>query len=263
MPPTHSSLQVRQALKSLGFSEHETNVLTYLFRARKSTAREVSQQTAISFSTTQYVLSNLASIGAVRHTSGATDDTYEAITREEFLVWVDEQKSEVQMRYDHAKDEVKSFFEFVDEGDWKPRVMYFEGREEMVKLYEDIIDTCQKTGSNVYSWQDIAEVNKIFGHYVDDYIKRRKESHITSYALMPKNETNMKHSQNDELRQTRFVEGLEVKGQVRVYDSKVAFITLYQDSPIGFVFRGKVMANLFRNIFKSCWQNTPPASEQK
>ena len=80
-------LQVRQALKMLGFSDNETRILLVLFRERKATTLEISKKSVINFSTVQYLLSNLVKRRIVRPSS-KKEDVFETLSGSELKEWI-------------------------------------------------------------------------------------------------------------------------------------------------------------------------------
>src|SRR3989344_2841721 len=56
-------LHIRQDLKQLGLTYHDVLIISYLFHADKASVQEISRQTAISFSTCEYLCNNLHRMG--------------------------------------------------------------------------------------------------------------------------------------------------------------------------------------------------------
>lgn len=251
--PTHSTLQIRQILHSIGFSDNETKIICYLFHKRKATVRQISKETAISFSSVQAALSHLVTRHLVRCLP-ENEDQFEVCSEEDFITWIGQQKALNQNHYDHAINTMRTFLTEVREASWKPEVMYYEGKEEVIQLYEDMLNTAEKADKQIYSWIDLEKVNKVFGDYMHEYIKRRSEKNITSNDILPRNEVNLRHKEKREMRNMKFMDGLDIEGQVRVYGDKVAIIAFEGDKPVGFVFQGKMMVSLFKSIFESVWE---------
>ncbi|MCF7812778.1 hypothetical protein K9M59_04285 [Candidatus Gracilibacteria bacterium] len=256
MAANYSSLQVRQALKNIGFSENEVKVLGFLFRKKKATAREISQYTAISFSTVQYILNNLVSRKIIRVSHIQEEDSFEICSEEKLMSWIDIQKSKNEKIYEDAKKDIHDFLDTIKESSWKPEISYFEGKEGVIEIYEDMLRTAEKTDKKIYSWLDIRKIYESLGDYLFEYIEKRIEKNITSHDIAPKNKMNLQHFEKNENRSIKFVENLPIDGEIRIYGDKVAVITFDKKKPVGFVFEGKIVTSLFKTIFQSHWEKS-------
>jgi len=247
-----SSLQVRQAFKSLGFSENEIKIISFLFRQKKSTAREISQTTAISFSSVQYGISNLTSREIVRCLP-KKEDVFEICSEKDLFKWIEEQKENNKNVYENAKKDIHSFLLALQGSSWKPEVMYYEGKEGIINIYEDMIET----GKDIYCWTDIQKIETLLGKYMKEFIKNRVKNKIVTYAILPINDMNIKYAKkNEEKREVKLTKNLPIDGEIRIYGDNVAVITFEKTKPIGFVFRGSIITNLFKSIFESYWKKS-------
>lgn len=243
-----SSLRFNQALKMLGFSEDEIKILSYLFLKGKGTAQEISRETAISFSTAHYVLSSLARRDLIKGTPGE-EEIFEIPSKEGFFQWVDEQKKANEAIYEKAKLDIHSFLTAREEESWKPEIQYYEGKEGILEIYEDLVTT----GADVHSWLDIKRIYKAIGDHLYTYIEDRQKRGIESNSIMPENEMNISHDHKHEKRSAKIVEGLDINGEIRIYGDKVAIITFDGEKPVGIVLKGDIISNLFMGIFKTNW----------
>ncbi|MCF7918023.1 hypothetical protein K9L27_03440 [Candidatus Gracilibacteria bacterium] len=253
MAAYYTSLQVRQSLKSLGFSDNEINILTFLFHVKKSSTEEISRQTAISLSSTQYGLNHLCSRNITRCSLRQKEDVFEICSDKEFFDWIDEQKQINQDIYEHAKQDISGFLSSMKESSWKPEVTYYEGVEGIKEIYENMLETAEKADKKIYSWLDISKIQESLGDYLFEYIKKRMEKNIVSHDIVPKNKVNVKHAEKKEKREIKFVDNLPIDGEIRIYGDKVSVITFNEKKLIGFVFQGSIITSLFRAIFENAW----------
>jgi sugar-specific transcriptional regulator TrmB len=243
-------LQTRQTLKSLGFSENECRVLLPLFAQKKLSAKDISQQTTLSFDTVHYVLHALQKKGLLRRTSLNGDDVVEICSDEDFLTWIDNQKRVNAGIYDDAKGVLQAFLTLLGESSWKPNVIYFEGAQGIIDIYEDIL----RQGKDVYGWTDIKKIHETIGKYMDQFIRKRMAKGIASYAIMPVNAMNTSYAKKNQMRHNKFSRELNINGEIRIYGDKVAVITFHDEKPVGFVFSGSVITAIFKGIFDHAWK---------
>ena len=245
-------LQVRQALKMLGFSDNETRILLVLFRERKATTLEISKKSVINFSTVQYLLSNLVKRRIVRPSS-KKEDVFETLSGSELKEWIEEQKQKNESIYSKATSEITDFLENLEESSWRPQVLYYEGKEGIKEIYEDMINT----GKDIYTWTDIDRIYQTLGDYMYDFIEKRVKKNIAAYAIMPKNKMNLKHAEEGEKgekRESKCIDNLPINGEIRIYDNKVAVIAFHGKKPVGFVLEGHIMTKMFMAIFENAWK---------
>lgn len=244
--PTHT----RDALRKLGFSDNEVRVLGFLFRQKRSTIREVSQATTLAYSSVQLSLSTLGARGLVREIS----EDFEVCSEAHFLAWVEDQKKSVEKVYDGASNELSSFFRHIQNVSWKPDVKYYEGREGIAELYENMLQAAAESDKKIYSWLDIGRIVETLGDFLYTYIEKRRNLEIVSHDIVPDNPVNREHEAKNEDREIRFVEHLPIPGEIRIFGDKVAVITFDQERPVGFVFQGGLVTDVFRSIFQSQWK---------
>ncbi len=242
-------LQTRQTLKALGFLENEIKILLLLFQQRKLTTKEISQQTTISFDAVHYSLHGLEKRKLVTRKSQKGEDAVEICSDKEFLQWIEAQKQRNGEVYDDAKSVIHGFLTAVQESAWKPNVIYFEGVQGVIDIYEDMIEK----GKDIYCWTDIQKIHETLGEYMQEFIKKRIEKGITSYAIMPRYGMNKEYAENDQMRDVKFSDNLPIDGEIRIYDDRVAVITFHDKKPVGFIFSGSVITSVFRGIFDHAW----------
>lgn len=235
--------------------DNEIKILLLLFKQKKLTSKEISQKTAITFDAVHYSLHSLEKKGIIRRSSSNGEDVVEVTSDQEFLQWVDDKKKHNGEIYDEAKEVLQTFFTTMQESAWKPNVTYFEGKQGIIDIYEDML----AKGKDIYCWTDIQKIDNTLGKYMDEFIKKRVEKGITTFAIMPMNEMNMKHAKKSEKRNTKFSNHLPIDGEIRMYGDRVAVITFHQDNPVGFVFTGPVIASVFMGIFDHAWHNDAEA----
>ena len=249
---SRSPLQIEHSLKNLGFSKNETKVLLFLFQCKTSTSLDISKNVILPFTTVQFVLSGLERRGLVNLNSVGDEDIYTVCSQKEFNRWVDEQREKHDVLYKEAQRDIGNFFEFVEEHSWQPTVQYFEGVAGIKEIYEDMLDQ----ESPLYSWIDLVETDSILGDYMMDFIDRRVEAGIETFAIMPENRFNKMHDPKEqEKRIIKWKRNLPLNGEIRIYSQKVAFMTFDGDKPVGFMINSPLISKLFKAVFDSQWNS--------
>lgn len=86
--------------------------------------------------------------------------------------------------------------------------------------------------------------------------KGKKKQNLFSHEILPKTKENIEFSKNAP-KEARFVENLNLNGDIRIYGDKVSIITLENKKLVGFVFESPIMAKLMEAIFETSWKYLP------
>ncbi|MEI7510789.1 MAG: helix-turn-helix domain-containing protein [Candidatus Peregrinibacteria bacterium] len=245
-------LHIQQTFKRLGFSSNEVKILLCLLQKKQATAQEVSKKTLIAFSSAEYLLQTMVKRGLATSREVKGGDVYMACNEAELKEWLIKDRNRVNSIYDTAEEELESFLHEGTEEAWKPDVSYYEGVEGIKEIYEDMLIS---SNGNIYSWLDIPKIKDTLGDYLYAYISKRQKKGIVSHDIIPENEMNLTHNEKNEKREMKFVKHLPLDGEIRIYGDKVALITFSKEKPVGFVFHGKIITELFKSIFDSQWRD--------
>lgn len=90
---------------------------------------------------------------------------------------------------------------------------------------------------------------QILQDYIPEFVEKRVAKGITSYAIMPQNQTNIYYTEKEEDQRTcRLAEDFDINGQIRIYGDKVAIMTFAGNNPVGFIFQGSIITSLFKSV---------------
>ncbi len=250
------TLQMKQSLRNLGLSQYEIHVITYLFQFKKASSKEISKKAAIPFNMVQLAASSLVRRGILKAFPNQ-DDLFEICSSQHFQEWINSEKQKHNDIYSQASQDIKDYFKYKEDVSWQPQVLYYEGKEDLKELYNEMLEeTANSKNKEIYSWQDIEKITEIFDkEYVKNHINERNSKNIQSHAILPDNKINQNHKNKSEKRNMKLAKELTLDGDIRIFNNAVSIVTFNEGKPIGFVFKGKVVTKLFRNIFKSFWKN--------
>lgn len=244
-------LHIRQNLRQLGLTDHDVLIITFLFHADKASVESISRQTAISYSTCEYLCNNLHRMGVLILMMEKGSQVFSLCSEHEFLAWMEDKKRKIVDEYRSSMGDMQQFFKSHREKSWKPEFLYFQGVEGIKDIYEDMLTS--KTP--IYGWRDIPLIQKFLGKtFLDEYIKRRADKGIQSLAIMPDNATNRKYSAQDQKRTAKFLKGFSIPGEIRVYDGKTAIISFHKNNLVGFLLTSEIIYNIFKTIFDQTWK---------
>ena len=252
---SHTSTEIRQALRSLGLSDNQIKILSVLFHIHRGTTKQISELTAITFSFAECSLQALVKIGLVKIHHHQEKDMFEVCSHQELLAWIDEKKRQHKEIYDDAKGTIRSFLKKVSHLDWKPKVAFHEGFDGIKEVYED---TLSGDHEKIYGFENIAEMAPEVKKYIlEDYIPRRAEKNIPIRVLTPDNKIHEGTRKNDEkfLRETKFFDKsiIPVEIEMNIYGDRVALFSYKKEEMFAVILESPAIANSMRSIFECCW----------
>ncbi len=248
MSPHYSDIQIRKVLRNLGFSDNEIKVLNFLFHKKKSSIKTISRHTALAYNSTRFALENLKFRNLVMSFS---NDVFEICDEQSFLQWVDHQEEKYAHLYEQTNTDIQDFFTLIQESIWKPGVLYYEGIDGIRSIYDDIL----QTGETIYAWTDLSNTYFSLGPFMDEFIQNRIEKGIKMVVICPHNyNESMIRDDEQKLREVAISQAPSLNGEVRIYGDKVAVMTFDKDLPVGFVFQGRVITDLFKTLFQDYWK---------
>jgi sugar-specific transcriptional regulator TrmB len=246
----------QQVLQNIGLTENEARVYLALLPLKKSEVSVLGHRTGLHRNVVRHACKKLKDLGLIAEEKVRHTFFYSPESPEKIFDLLESRKREINEKRESFHKIFGDLKAIIDPTIFLPK--YYEGREAVIKIYEDVIKTASQSDKRVYSWQDIGKIEEVAGKdYVDSYIQQRIKDNIVSYAIMPKNKTNLDYAKKNQKRNIKFIEGLDTQGQIKLYGDKIAFVTLHKNKPVGFVFRGEVMANYLKSIFKSSWEGLP------
>lgn len=136
--------------------------------------------------------------------------------------------------------------------DAKPKIWFFEGKEGILKAYEDSLNY---PGVEVVGWAS-GEILKMFDWKdAEKYIAKRKRKKIMQNLIVPGDE-NMKRfiSQNaHQLRRTKAVsvEEYPFRIEINIYANRVALFSIKDNMAL--IMESEPIASAMRMIFRMCW----------
>ncbi len=247
-------LHIQQMFKRLGFSANEVKVLLCLFQKKQANAKTISKLTLISFSSVEYVLQTMVKRNLATSRHAEEGALYIACSDADFKAWLDGERNRINTMYNEAEEEMKIFLHDTHEQNWKPEVTYYEGVEGIKEIYDDIL----KEEKEIYCFTDVVKMGNILGdEFLKDIVEKRKKKQASLFAIEPLFLKDIVEKRKNKFTQVRLVDIKPINGEIRIYGNKVAVITFDDEKPVGFLFEGKIIADLFKVFFKSYWNLCP------
>jgi len=244
---------IGKVLRTIGLTENEVIAYLTLLKLTNAPASVVGKRAKMDRSQARYSCRSLVKHGLVQESQKGNTFFYTVEPPERILHILEERKSSIVQQQFQVNQFMGILKAMENPAIMCPSVEYYEGREGIIKVYEDILET----GEDVYCWTNFEQKKEILGQeYIDKYIPRRLKKNITVHTL----EQKMKGSEKEVKKYEKlkcnisFVDVLPIKnGEVRIYGEKIAFITFNAQKPTVFIFTSKEISGVFKAIFDGFW----------
>ena len=147
-----------------------------------------------------------------------------------------------------VRDAMPSLLNFFYTYSEQPGVRFFQGKEGIRQIFEDMLRTRQ----DIYLLRSPADVRFFDEQFFERFRKKRAELGITTYALTPQVVSAIHNEEVDKLNKFKRTwlpsEDYTANVEWDVYGNKVAFISYGQEA-IGMIIESPQIAESFRQIF--------------
>ncbi len=139
----------------------------------------------------------------------------------------------------------------------RPTVRFFEGRESIKRIFEDIF---QVESEEVLAFTSIKELYEVFPEYYSFFVKRRVKKGIRGRIIAPLDSEGemLREKQSEELRDIKFIPETLAKqigligGHMLIYKDRVALVSFDTDQT-SVIIENKALANVQRALFETAW----------
>jgi sugar-specific transcriptional regulator TrmB len=237
-----------KALVAAGLDEKQASVYVACLELGPSKIPEIAQQAHIKRTTVYGIVDELVSMGLISASYKGKTKLYGAADPTLIMALFDERKKEVA-------ESMPGLSELFLMHHVRPKITFFEGREGLRKIYDDVLEC---TSKQIKMIARVRQHNEAIGDaFIKEFIRKRIARGITARVLHPKS--------GDLYTNERGTEDLKFKRQVRylppnvfhaamimIYDHKVAMISTKEEN-FGFIIESKQFSNTLSAYFDFMW----------
>lgn len=140
----------------------------------------------------------------------------------------------------------------------KPNVQFYEGKEGVQKVLEDTL--LVPPGTEIYTYADIEAITKYIPEINKEYSDKREKLKIKKHAFLLDTDEARKliSDYHTEVTETKFIKPdvLEFETVMQIYENKVSYITLKENSMIGVIIEDSSIYKMHKAIFEHFWKIT-------
>nr|MBP9691655.1 hypothetical protein [Candidatus Woesebacteria bacterium] len=140
----------------------------------------------------------------------------------------------------------------------KPRVAYYEGFEEVKKIYEDSL-----SADEIYFHHLSEKGRELMGDYGEQYWSRIMQKMIHTKQILTDTEKNKQYIHDESTQRNQMLcipSRFMTQTDYFLYGQKVAFITYKDDQPVGILIDDGEIAHFERTRFIMLWESISKVS---
>jgi len=241
-------MNINKQLEEIGLGGKKADVYLAILQLGKSPVLQIAKKAKIKRPTTYDILEDLVAKNLVSQTFEGKKRLFVAEDPKNLKVMIKKQEEKV----DEVLPELDSFFNLTTH---KPKIRYYEGREGIIQIYEELLKVQKKEHFYIGS---IKEMIDVFGkEYMEDWVKRRIKAKIkTSGIRIKSKEAKIKEwgTGKKYLRELKFfpIAVKEDISNILIFDNKVAIVSALGES-YGLIIESKELALTMKYIWKVLW----------
>lgn len=239
-------MEIRTLLQHLGLTGHAGNIYLALLETGPETVAAIARKAKIERPLVYHALPELLARGLLAKTPKGKRTYYSALS-----------PSRLGLIFDEVGIELKKTLPLLEErfarsGD-RPHVSYLEGREGIVAVYEDIINTLP-SGGVFYRYSSGKEVRNKEYYVPKNYNARRDAKKLERYVITNK-ETAARKSRRPERAMKVIPPGSDLFAYnitELIYGPKIAFVDYNTETAV--IIENPVIAQFQERLFKLLYQ---------
>lgn len=246
---------------SSGLSENEAIVYEYLLKSGKTTAGDIIKKTPLKRGVVYNALADLIAKNLVSENKIKAKGVQGKNIISEFAPnhpenlrnYLENEKKKLEKAENNLQANISSLVSDFSLVSGRPGVRYFEGIDGIKKVLEDTLTSKEI----IYAYSDIEAIVKYIDKINSQYAKKRESLEIKKKAILIDSPfvRNYLSGYHTKVTENKFIdsEWLPFNSLMQIYDGKVAYVTLSEESKIGVIIEDKNIYQMHKALFEFTW----------
>lgn len=248
-----------EKIERLGLQRNEAKVYVATVELGRATVMQISKAASLNRTTGYDILKRLAVHGLVYHEKAGKKKIVVAAPPSSLTKYLRLQKKQAEMRVQEVEDILPELQERY-KTEIKPSIKFAEGKEEMEKLYLNVLEA----KGLVYSILNLKNFAEFFDDIGTYQSKERRRRGIRERVLCVKNDTstwwyNKTYKKKDGVTEYRWVpdnDRFNTGGEINIFDDKVIGLLSKPSENIAFEIQSQTVADFLKIIFEMAWDHS-------
>jgi sugar-specific transcriptional regulator TrmB len=246
-----SQSELKNLLLEIDFSRKEADVYLAILALGRGTASKIAREAHILRTTVYEILSSLFNKGLVTLSGKEPKQEYVAESPDRLQEYISSQVERKQKDLKQAESVLIPQLKSIHNTGNRPKVMFYEGREGLEKVYEDTLSSHEEI--RAYATYD--DMQATLPGYFPDYFFRRAAKGIPIRAIFPYTKAGIDLSKDDkiQMRKTAMIpaDKYYFSPEINIYDNKV-MIASWKEK-LGIIIESHEIADAMKKVFELAW----------
>lgn len=250
-------------LENIGLNQKEALVYAALINLGGAFPSQIAEQAKLNRTTVYKILLDLSVKGLVNEIKKRNKIFYQVERPDKLMRYVKSQVTLAHDRVEKAERLIPDFEGLYSALTNKPKILYFEGIDGILSMYEDQISITKKY--EMLAFSNASELEQVFpDKFFINYRRSKEKIGITTRGIIPDTEKDKtfvprlyEGFTKEVIPQTKYVPAAEFsfKGEIVVYaENKVAIVNLNKEQLTGLIIEDETIHNMMKMIFELSWK---------
>lgn len=249
-------MTIEEYLKQLGLSDKEARAYLALLELGESQIVPIAKKTATPRTSLVYILEKLRDRGMITILEHNSRRVYEAVAPRKIVTLLKSEQEKLSENIYSLEQSLPELERVYKLNPFQPKVRFFQGQEEIRRLYNEILDA---PIDEAWYVSEIKKIENVLGkQFLKSWIKRRIALHIKSKAIWVRSEAVLDEPSYLEsranARSVRYApEGFQAPAHTLIYGDNVITITTAKEN-VGTVITSRDFATTMKSWFHELWK---------
>lgn len=259
---TENTEAITKKLKKIGLSDKESAVYTTLLLTGGAFPSRIAELTKLNRTTVYKILENLAVRGLVSEITKSKKVFYQVENPKNVTRFAQSQVTLAKRRSESALELLPLLEGLYSNSANKPVVRFFEGREGVLRVYEDHVSVTKPY--EMLSFSNTADLMEFLTEdFRINYIKKKEKIGVTTRAILPDTEVDVKYNQTIYAKFPKKIwpkiknvprKVFPYKSDLTIYgENKVSVINFSEPQFAGTIIEDKTIHDMMQMVFELAW----------
>ncbi len=252
----------KRILKDIGLSDKEASVYLAALELGQDSAQNIAKKAQIQRPTAYVQIESLTQKGLMTTVEQGKKTLYTPEPPDRLTTLVEQQKQQITEWEEELQEVLPELKAIYNRAGGKPRVRFFEGKQGLKAMQEDVLETEHSEIEEIFSSD---ELHRVFSEEeLRKHRQLRVQRNISARAIYTRIEGPLpKKKKKEELVELRYIPSdvFPVENNVIAYDGKVALASLKKPL-LGVIIENQEIANTMKTIFQLAWHTASQYDEK-
>jgi sugar-specific transcriptional regulator TrmB len=249
-------------LTYLGLSEKEAKVYLSSLELGKSSAQKIAEKSKVNRATTYVQIESLTKKGLMSSYTEGKKQFFCAEAPEKLELIFRQQIEQIEYNRNRLKDILPELRQIDNKNQDKPVVRYFEGKNGIRAMVEDMFNV--KKGTEILMMYPYDDIERNFtSKELDDWRAKRLKGNVDTRALYTRSFGPADRAPVKSKRIRVSIDKYPLKSDIAIYENRIRIASLNEKKMIGIIIEDKEAADTLRSIFELAWKAANQEADYK